>query len=141
MEIDQRLSAGDALAARLDAWETSGAGLEQCPVRNILDRLGDKWSTLILMRLSRQPCRFSALQRQVPDISKRMLTLTLRNLERDGLLSRTVYPTKPPSVEYALTRLGRSVLDPLGALVMWADASFAEIRENRSRFDHATEAE
>ncbi|PTW60849.1 HxlR family transcriptional regulator [Breoghania corrubedonensis] len=136
----------EALAGLLTIWETAAAasedgdprsnqGFHNCPIRNVLDRLGDKWSTLILLRLSREPCRFSALHRQVPDISKRMLTLTLRNLERDGMVSRTVFPTKPPSVEYALTPLGRSVLGPLGALVLWADERFAEIRENRSRYD------
>jgi DNA-binding HxlR family transcriptional regulator len=108
---------------------------QQCPVRDVLDRLGDKWSTLILMNLSNGPHRFSALLRAIPDISKRMLTQTLRDLERDGLVSRTVFATKPPSVEYQLTPLGETILDPLAILVQWANRSQAEIRAARQAFD------
>ena len=144
MNDETEAGPADALRGLLETWEifgqaaggsTANADFHGCPVRNVLDRIGDKWTTLILLRLSREPCRFSALRRQVPDISKRMLTLTLRNLERDGMISRTVFPTKPPSVEYALTPLGRSILGPLGALVLWADERFSEIRENRTRYD------
>jgi DNA-binding HxlR family transcriptional regulator len=78
----------------------------QCPVRDVLDRIGDKWSTLILVTLANGPHRFSAVQHAIPDISKRMLTQTFRDLERDGLIARTVFPTRPPSVEYRLTPLG-----------------------------------
>jgi len=85
--------------------------------------------------LAAGPHRFSALHRAVPDISKRMLTQTLRDLERDGLIGRTVFPTKPPSVEYALTPLGATILEPLHVLVEWADHSHAAIREARSAFD------
>ncbi|MCO6051640.1 helix-turn-helix transcriptional regulator [Mesorhizobium sp. RP14(2022)] len=108
---------------------------ENCPVREILDQIGDKWTTLILLTLAAQPQRFSQLMRAVPDISKRMLTQTLRNLERDGMVERTVFPTKPPSVEYALSPLGRSVLVPLGALVAWADSHHAAIKAARREFD------
>ena len=104
-------------------------------MRNLLDHLGEKWTTLILIALAAQPRRFSALQRAVPDISKRMLTQTLRNLERDGLLSRHVFPTKPPSVEYRLTPLGQSLLDPVAHLVAWAERAHGEIKEARARFD------
>jgi len=109
-----------------------------CPVRDVLDRIGDKWSTLILCTLGAGPLRFSALQRVIPDISKRMLTQTLRDLERDGLVARTVFPTKPPSVEYRLTSLGVTILEPLGFLVQWADRSHAEIRQARLVFDAAS---
>ena len=106
-----------------------------CPVRDVLDRIGDKWSTLILGTLASGPHRFSAVQRAIPDISKRMLTQTFRDLERDGLIARAVFPTKPPSVEYRLTPLGATILEPLGVLIRWADRSHAAIRDARSAFD------
>jgi DNA-binding HxlR family transcriptional regulator len=109
----------------------------QCPVRDVLDRIGDKWSTLVLVTLANGPHRFSAAQRAIPDISKRMLTQTFRDLERDGLVSRAVFPTKPPSVEYRLTALGETILGPLAVLVEWADRSQTAIREARSMFDEA----
>ena len=104
----------------------------------MLDRIGDKWSTLILGTLAQGPHRFSAVQRAIPDISKRMLTQTLRDLERDGLILRKVFPTKPPSVEYRLTSLGETILEPLTVLVQWADRSHAAIRTARSAFDEAS---
>ncbi|MFT3905225.1 MAG: helix-turn-helix domain-containing protein [Steroidobacteraceae bacterium] len=107
----------------------------QCPVRDVLDRIGDKWSTLILVTLANGPHRFSAVQRSIPDISKRMLTQTFRDLERDGLIARTVFPTKPPSVEYGLTPLGETLLEPLTVLVQWADRSHAAIRKARLAYD------
>ena len=110
----------------------------KCPVRNVLDRIGDKWSTLILGTLAKGPHRFSAMQRAIPDISKRMLTQTFRDLERDGLITRTVFPTKPPSVEYRLTPLGETILEPLAVLVQWADRSHPMIRAARLAFDTAT---
>lgn len=106
-----------------------------CPVRDVLDRVGEKWTLLILIALSERPQRFSALQRDVGDISKRMLTQTLRTLERDGLVERTVYPTKPPSVDYRLTGLGRSSLNPLAGLIGWAAESHDEIRAARAAYD------
>ena len=110
----------------------------QCPVRDVLDRIGDKWSTLILGTLAAGPHRFSAVQRAIPDISKRMLTQTFRDLERDGLIARAVFPTKPPSVEYRLTPLGVTILEPLAFLVQWADRSHAAIRDARLAFDKAS---
>jgi len=107
----------------------------QCPVRDVLDRIGDKWSTLILVTLANGPYRFSAIQRAIPDISKRMLTQTFRDLERDGLIARTVFPTKPPSVEYRLTPLGETILEPLSVLVRWADRSHAAIKNARLAYD------
>jgi DNA-binding HxlR family transcriptional regulator len=109
-------------------------GLADCPIRDVLDQIGDKWSTLFLSLLGERPHRFGELRRAVPDISQRMLTQTLRDLQRDGLVSRHVYPTVPPSVEYRLTPLGVSLLEPLGALICWADLHHAEIRSARSSF-------
>lgn len=126
------------LAARFGDWQAAGFDADACPTRNILDRIGDKWTMLILIALAAAPRRFSELHRTVPDISKRMLTQTLRALERDGLATRHVFPTKPPSVEYRLSALGRSVLDPLAGLVAWAERNFAAIREARARFDAAS---
>lgn len=106
-----------------------------CPVRVVLDRIGDKWSMLVLAALGRESHRFNRLHRAMPDISKRMLTQTLRDLERDGLATRHVFPTKPPSVEYRLSPLGRSLLEPLAGLITWADHHMGEIRAARGRFD------
>ena len=106
-----------------------------CPVRNVLDHISTKWTPLILLTLQAGPLRFSQLHKQVPDISKRMLTQSLRDLERDGLLSRKVFPTKPPSVEYELTALGASVMVPMGALVSWAEKNFEKIKLSRQTFD------
>lgn len=111
---------------------------ERCPVRDALDQVGSKWTMLILLALTRQTLRFSEVQRAVPDISKRMLTL--RELERDGLLERTVYPTKPPSVEYRLSVLGESLLVPLAGLIAWAEASHSTIAQARARYDAAKPA-
>jgi DNA-binding HxlR family transcriptional regulator len=108
---------------------------ERCPVRDVLDRIGDKWSVLLLGELQAGPKRFGALRRSIPDISQRMLTETLRHLQRDGLVTRTVYPTVPPSVEYALTELGLSLMVPLESLVVWSTAHHEKVREARRGFD------
>ena len=110
---------------------------QRCPVRDVLDRIGDKWSVLLLVSLKEGPLRFGELRRRVSDISQRMLTGTLRHLQRDGLISRTVYPTVPPSVEYALTDLGDSLLDRLEALVDWSSANHDKVRQARKLFDEA----
>lgn len=125
------------LTDRYAAWRQQGFDANRCPVRNVLDHLGSKWSTLLLIALAEKPMRFNALLRDVPDISKRMLTQTLRDLERDGLVARQVFPTKPPSVEYRLSASGESVLAPLTALVAWAEQHFPEIERARARFDSA----
>lgn len=127
----------DTLMGGLQAYKASEQPLSDCPVRDVLDRIGDKWSVLIVLTLAGQPHRFGALRRAVSDISQRMLTQTLRDLQRDGFISRTVYPTVPPGVEYALTPLGESLLEPLQALVRWADARHGEVREARTRFEQA----
>ena len=116
----------------MQAWDGEPA---ECPVRDVIDRVGDKWSVLLLLELSGGPRRFMVLRRALPDISQRMLTKSLRQLERDGLVSRTVFPTKPPRVDYALTALGRSLFDALGVLVRWADGHHDEIRGARDAFD------
>jgi len=108
---------------------------ERCPVRGILDRIGDKWSMLIVLTLSGGELRFSELRRRIPDISQKMLTQTLRELQRDGLVGREVFPTVPPSVEYRLTEIGQSVLEPFGHLVSWANKSVEAIAVARSQYD------
>lgn len=104
-------------------------------VTGALARVGDKWSVLIVMQLDAEAKRFSALRRAIPGISQKMLTLTLRGLERDGFVTRTVYPTKPPSVEYALTDLGREMVVPVSALGVWVLENIHRIESARCRFD------
>lgn len=108
---------------------------EQCPVRDVLDRLGDAWSYLVVLQLTGGAMRFNALKRAVDGISQRMLTVTLRSLERDGLVRRTVFPTTPPQVEYALTDLGHSLAEPMAVLTRWAGAHHAAIRAARAVHD------
>lgn len=103
--------------------------------REILARVGDKWSMMIVMLLGQGPMRFNALRRTVDGISQRMLTLALRGLERDGLVSRKSFPTIPPRVEYALTPLGHSLATPVSALGNWANANQDSIRAARAAFD------
>jgi DNA-binding HxlR family transcriptional regulator len=123
------------LLTRFSQWETLELVPSRCPVRNVLDHLGDKWSTLIVMTLAARERRFSELKRAIPDISKRMLTQTLRTLERDGLVTRKVFPTKPPSVEYRLSKVGRSLLDPLAQLLRWSEDNQRAINAARETFD------
>lgn len=106
-----------------------------CPVREVLNRLGDKWSVLIVHTLGHETKRFMALKQGIPDISQRMLTLTLRHLQRDGLLTRTVYPVVPPKVEYALTELGKSFSEVSFKLVDWANQNRPEIDASRLHYD------
>jgi DNA-binding HxlR family transcriptional regulator len=117
--------------------DSQSVGPVHCPVRDVLDRIGDKWSILMIATLATRPQRFSELHRAIRDISKRMLTQTLRDLERDGLITRHVFPTKPPSVEYRLSPLGQSLLDPMASLVDWADRRYSDIHDARARFDRA----
>jgi DNA-binding HxlR family transcriptional regulator len=102
-------------------------------VRQVLDRIGDKWSALVIANLHDGPKRYTHLRELVPGISERMLTLTLRQLTEDGLVSRAAYAEVPPRVEYALTPLGESLLDAVSSLIRWASANYGAIRENRER--------
>ncbi len=106
----------------------------KCPIRDVLDHLGDKWSSLLMVALGTRPHRFGELKRAVPDISQRMLTQTLRDLQRDGLISRHVFPTQPPSVEYRLTPLGESIMPPLMGLMKWASEAHPLIRAAREAY-------
>lgn len=108
---------------------------EECPVRDVLDRVGDKWSVLVLYLLADGTRRFTELRDAIDGISQRMLTVTLRGLERDGLVSRTVYPVVPPRVDYALTDLGRSLSDTIGDLVGWAERNRASIDQARIDYE------
>jgi len=107
---------------------------EACPIRDVLERVGDRWSLLVLERLASGTKRFTVIRREVGDISQRMLAQTLRRLEQDGLVTRTVHPTIPPRVDYALTPLGRSFLEPIGALIEWANANHVAIRAARESY-------
>ena len=118
----------------------SGQSLAECPVRQVLDQIGDKWSTLMLLALSEKAYRFGELRRLIPDISQRMLTQTLRDLQRNGLISRTVFPTQPPSVEYRLTPTGHSLWEPVGLLVGWAEKHYGRILSAREHFDTKADA-
>ncbi|MEU1621129.1 helix-turn-helix domain-containing protein [Streptomyces sp. NPDC005722] len=109
-------------------------------IRHIVDRAGDKWTVLVIGTLEHGPMRYTDLQRSVPGISQRMLTHTLRQLQRDGLVTRTAYPEVPPRVEYALTDLGTTLLDAVTVLIDWAGTHHDEIRAHRSRFDEAATA-
>jgi DNA-binding HxlR family transcriptional regulator len=104
-------------------------------IGDVLARIGDKWSVLVVTRLGQGPMRFNELRRAIGGISQRMLTLTLRGLERDGLVTRTVFDTVPPRVDYALTPLGRDLLEPVSALGAWALRNQAKIARARERFD------
>jgi DNA-binding HxlR family transcriptional regulator len=109
-------------------------------VREVLNRVGDKWSVLIVRLLTDGPKRFSELRRTIEGISQRMLTLTLKGLERDGLVTRTVYPTIPPRVEYQLTELGRTLRKPIQALAKWAQDNRERIQLSRNRYDERSSA-
>ncbi|MFE9255513.1 winged helix-turn-helix transcriptional regulator [Streptomyces sp. NPDC006879] len=116
---------------------TCGDEHEDCGIREVLDRIGDKWSVLVVVELAQGMRRFRQLQRAVPGISQRMLTLTLRRLERDGLISRTVRPTVPPQVEYELTSTGHSLTHLVRALADWSAEHRAAIGQARREWDEA----
>ena len=114
---------------------------EGCEVRQILDRIADKWSLLVIALLDKRTMRFAELLRSIAGVSKRMLTTTLRQLERDGLVARTVHPTVPPKVEYSLTPLGASLHDTVQALVTWTESHQAQIADARQRFEARQDAD
>ncbi|MFB0488508.1 DNA-binding HxlR family transcriptional regulator [Methylobacterium sp. OAE515] len=120
----------------MDVTESTVSPSSDCRrVSQVLSRIGDKWSVLVIMLLHRGPHRFSALKRSIGGISQRMLTLTLRNLERDGLVSRTVTPSIPPRVDYELTEMGRSLAEPVKALGAWAFQHLDAIGAAQTRYD------
>ncbi|WP_265517420.1 winged helix-turn-helix transcriptional regulator [Nitratireductor luteus] len=107
---------------------------QPCPIRDVLDRIGDQWSLLILQVLEHGTMRFSEIERAITDISKQMLSKTLRRLEEDGFVRRTLYPEVPPRVEYELTDLGRSFLVPMKRLIAWANENHRAICEARGEY-------
>ncbi|MCD0443223.1 helix-turn-helix transcriptional regulator [Glycomyces sp. A-F 0318] len=113
---------------------------EACPIVQIIDRVAGKWSVSILVAATRGPVRYTELERSIPGISRRMLTLTLRNLERDGLLERTVYPTVPPRVEYRATESAQELYGYLTGLLAWAERHRPDIIEARRSYDEALAA-
>jgi DNA-binding HxlR family transcriptional regulator len=128
------------LKAKLEgAREKYGASTD-CPVRDVIDVISGRWSSLLMTALAEQPYRFGELRRLVPDISQRMLTQTLHELQRDGYVHREVFPTKPPGVEYSLTGLGRSMFDALHVLLQWAEENHAAVTAARGDFDGARES-
>lgn len=131
------LDGQDLAAVYVERWNAAAtAGPDEpCPVRNVLDKIGDKWSMLLVMTLAGGAKRFNELHREVPDISQKMLTQTLRDLQRDGYVGRQVFDTKPPSVEYSLTPLGQSLIVPFGQLIEWANRSFDKIDAARTAYD------
>jgi DNA-binding HxlR family transcriptional regulator len=106
-----------------------------CRAREVLQRVGDKWSMYVIDLLGQGTMRFSELHRSVDGITARMLTVTLRGLERDGIVTRTIHPVIPPRVDYALTPMGRTLLDAIGALVSWADGHLPEISAAQTAYD------
>jgi len=129
MTVQQRQEGTSRIPRNLEVPEDCRA------VSEVLSRVGDKWTVLVVSTLGDGPKRFNELRRALGSISQRMLTLTLRGLERDGLLTRTVFPTVPPRVEYELTRLGRSLLEPVSGLGSWARKNRAAIQDARHKFD------
>ena len=118
-----------------------GHQIHECKaVAPVLQRIGDKWSILVVMTLAGGTHRFNEMKREIEGISQRMLTLTLRGLERDGLVTRTVYPTVPPRVDYELTALGHSLRGPVTALGQWAQDNRVEMQASQRRFDAENDA-
>ncbi|MGW0664333.1 winged helix-turn-helix transcriptional regulator [Streptodolium elevatio] len=115
--------------------EAYDAYLAECPSRHVLDRIGDKWVSLLLVALADGPRRYAELGRAVAGVSQKMLTQTLRGLERDGLVSRTVTPSVPARVDYALTPVGRSLVDLIGVIKVWAEGNIASIEAARTEYD------
>ncbi len=113
----------------------------RCRAREVLDRVGDKWSLQVIALLGERTKRFTELRREIEGISQRMLTVTLRGLERDGIVTRTVYPVVPPRVEYSLTPMGETLMDAVKTLVGWAESHLSEIDAARAAYDARVRAE
>jgi len=121
----------------METKEASGVYSQFCPTRELLDRIADKWTTLIIGILSETDAvRFTELRRTISGISQKMLTQTLRDLERDGLVVRKVYAVVPPRVEYSLSPLGRTLRAPLNALAAWSEEHMAAVKKAQERYDH-----
>lgn len=114
---------------------------EQCPTRLMLNRIADKWTVLLLGLLEQETKRFSTLQRETGGISQKMLTQTLRSLERDGLIQRTVYASVPPKVEYSITPLGATLVAPLATIRIWSEKHIEEVMAAQAAYDQAQNAE
>ena len=138
-------SARDPSGAACDSGAASVTGARSepitCRAREVLQRVGDKWSVLAIDLLGQGTMRFSELHRAIDGITARMLTVTLRGLERDGIVTRTIHAVIPPRVEYALTPMGRTLLDTIGQLVAWADSHLPEIEAARAAYDARHPAE
>jgi DNA-binding HxlR family transcriptional regulator len=115
--------------------EAGGYHPSACRAREVLQRVGDKWSVYVIDLLGQRTMRFSELHRSIDGITSRMLTVTLRGLERDGIVSRTIHPVIPPRVDYELTAMGRTLLDTIGRLVSWTDSHLPEIDAARAAYD------
>ncbi|AMX93486.1 transcriptional regulator [Mesorhizobium sp. M7A.F.Ca.US.014.04.1.1] len=125
------------LKSKLEVYKaiSGGGNIANCPVREVIQGVSGKWRSLLMMALAEKPYRFGELRRLVPDISQRMLTQTLYDLLRDGYVHREVFPTKPPSVEYSLTDLGRSMFGAFHQLILWAELNHDAVRAARADFD------
>jgi DNA-binding HxlR family transcriptional regulator len=138
-------SPGDPSGAACDQGAGSDTGTASvpttCRAREVLQRVGDKWSVLAIDLLGQGTMRFGELHRAIDGITARMLTVTLRGLERDGIVTRTIHPVIPPRVEYALTPMGRTLLDTIGQLVTWTDSHLPEIEAARAAYDARHPAE
>ena len=124
-----------AAARREEAREAYDVFLAACPTRKLLDRISDKWVSLVLVALADGPRRYNDLARTIAGVSQKMLTQTLRSLERDGLVSRTVTPAVPVRVDYDLTPLGRTLLPVMRAIKVWAEAHIEEVESARAQYD------
>jgi DNA-binding HxlR family transcriptional regulator len=134
MSIHAKAETGVSQLASMPAMEKEGGS---CPMREVLDIVGDTWSLLTIINLQSGPRRFNVLRRMIEGISQRMLTVTLRSLEREGLVRRTVKPTSPPEVTYSLTEMGHSIATPVAALGEWAATNRDGLRQARAAFDAA----
>ena len=123
------------LRAKLEGAKAKYGAFVNCPVRDVIDVISGRWSSLLMTALAEQPYRFGELRRLVPDISQRMLTQTLQELQRDGYVHREVFPTKPPGVEYSLTDLGHSMFEALHVLLQWAEDNHDAVTEASDGFD------
>jgi DNA-binding HxlR family transcriptional regulator len=117
--------------------EFRGMTADQCPTREVIDRIGDRWTVLIVAALGEGPLRFNQIERAVAGISQKMLAQTLRGLERDGIVTRTLFPVVPPRVDYELTKAGKTLLEPLAALQKWATKHMGNVLEARTKYDDA----